>query len=172
MKIMINIRKKYSKEIDTKEEIMIKNQRLRVLFNKLDETMVEENELEEKLKSSEKRSDYMYYCFISYFVIIGIFIVINLIWPFYKLKYNDISLIVNVTSFVVPIFVVIAEIKTNIQSSNYTAIQQVKNNRNNLQNQIYNMAFNLYINDDLSTENRLNFEQNILNNSEFKKNKE
>lgn len=168
MKIMINIRKKYSKEIDTKEEIVIKNQRLRVLFNKLDETMVEENELNEKLKKSERNIKIVFGCLIAYYIfLLGIEI-------FGKFFLKDINYEVFVDGIIlaVPLVVLFIETRTNIQQNNYLAIQQVKDNRNNLQNQIYNMAFNLYINDDLSTENRLNFEQNILNNSELKKNKE
>lgn len=163
MKIMINIRKKYSKEIDTKEEIVIKNQRLRVLFNKLDETMVEENELNKKLKTSKRSIKLVNGALLIYFVIqSGIYINVN----------YDMKIFISILSLAATLYVSFQALDINIQINNYTAIQQVKDNRNNLQNQIYNMAFNLYINDDLSTENRLNFEQNILNNSELKKNKE
>lgn len=163
MKIMINIRKRYSKEIDTKEEIVIKNQRLRVLFNKLDETIVEENELNKKLKTSKRSIKLVNGALLIYFVIqSGIYINVN----------YDMKIFVSILSLAATLYVSFQALDINIQINNYTAIQQVKDNRNNLQNQIYNMAFNLYINDDLSTENRLNFEQNILNNSEFKKNKE
>ena len=89
--------------------------------------MVEENELNKKLKTSTRSIKLVNGALLIYFVIqSGIYINVN----------YDMKIFISILSLAATLYVSFQALDINIQINNYTAIQQVKDNRNNLQNQM------------------------------------